>query len=288
MTTNTIHGRQTGFVNSWAALAILIAGLILTGSATYLVTRNNHSQAYASFIREAGSLQRQLEREMESARFHAQLASELIRAESDTIGTLIQGAKEISSIEILQTSPLGPIAISLPETLARLEPRYSYLEEDQAQDTLLRILANHNPQMLSPQHSKQSLQAGQAETIYLIPRKDTIYAVSIDLGVLLQNFQTQAQLRGLSVSIYDLGRFSSDPFITLNPEPPNQTNLLAEDRRWQYQNTVTLPDMDWMLRMAPTMTFQNRFDSHMALLVFVAGTLVSALLALLASVMKRR
>ncbi|WP_020407040.1 hypothetical protein [Hahella ganghwensis] len=279
---------QAGFIASWAALAVLIVGLMLTGSATYLITQHYQNTAYSAFIQEAGFLHRQLEKTLESSRFHAQLAAEFTLNQPASMDLLMERAREIKSIELIQTSPLGPVAISLPQTLANLEPQSSYLKEELSQDRLLGVLTEHSPQMLSPHYNKQALKAGQAETVYLIPKGENVLSIGIDLGILLQEVREQARIQGVSVNLYDLERFSSDPFLTLNPEPVSQNNPLADDRRWQYQNTFALPDADWMLRMTPTIKFQRRFDSQMALIVFASGTLISLLLALLSSLLIQR
>lgn len=107
----------------------------------------------------------------------------------------------------------------------------------------------------------------------------------LQLSVNLTEFLTEATAPfasvPVSVSIFDLRTFAQDPFVTLTlgPESDGRDKLPQWLEELSYSSSLGAPQRDWLLRIQPRAAFNTQAQSGMPLLVFIAGCLISALLA---------
>ncbi len=282
MITPTPINRIRGFITTLSALATLIIGLIISAAATYLMVQHQQNRAYSAFISEAQELQSRVERIVAQSRRYQLLYVQLLANSEQDSSFLAQHRGAVNSLEILQMTESGYVSESPPGALFELQPANSILGETNIQETLAKTTIT-NPILLSPHIGAEKLTGQRAEIMWLIRVNDKVYSIGADLTQLLEGVQEQLANQGLKLMLFDLKRYSSDPFLTLNAQTEAIADTLIGASQWRFQNPVQSTNGEWLLQVAPRADFTQRFDSQMALVIFIGGTLISLLSASLVS-----
>ena len=289
MNTATSNRKPQGFITTLPAFATLIIGLILTAAATYMVVQYQQNMAYSTFIGEAESMHRQVEAVLQqSRRYHTLCAQFIAYAASDTASFPPDNNPDITlesvtGVEILEPTASGYVQIALPDPLATLTVASSLLLQPTAETTLDHAANSAKAVLLSPPINGEDLTTVQADITWLLALNHRIYSVSANLSELLAGIEEQLLEQGLKLMLFDLKRYSSDPFLVLNTqvEPPAET--LIGESQWRYQNPLQNSGGAWLLKIVPRTGFTHRFDGQFALVIFLGGTIISLLLTSLVS-----
>jgi len=277
----------------------LIIGLILTAATTYMVDQYQQHLVYNTFTGEAESIHRQVETALDQSRRYQTLCAQLIAYTTPNMTTpnmttpnmasLPPGnnpqinLESIAQLEIIQSTDSGYVQIALPEPLSTLAAASSLLLEPTSQASLDQAVKSGVAVLLSPRINTEELTTTQAKITWLLALKQRIYSVSSNLSELLAGTEKQLSDQSLKLMLFDLKRYSSDPFLVLNAPEESGAKTLAGEPQWHYQNPLQNSGGEWLLKIVPRTDFTHRFDYQFALIIFLGGTVISLLLTSLVS-----
>ncbi len=284
MSTNSLP--SAGFITHWQAIIVLILGLVLSSFVTYQMSMQRQQEITLQFHQDAQHLASLVANKLNEMRQQALFVGKLWPAilDQSAIGEATeQYAGQIMSVEIISLDAGHYQQVPLPEYLTW-----------QSNDKLLAMPDVHT--MLSKATALQELVTGPVTRInsvapeyagelrWYLPmqaeQSNFILVIGFALQSVLEPISEELQHTKLQLAIHDLEQFSSTALLALGvkDDAPEFTG-----NEWLFKDTLALAERQWLLQIQPTYAYLAARKDLTAIIVFVAGMLISILSAFILS-----
>ncbi|WP_369600720.1 hypothetical protein AAIA72_12890 [Hahella sp. SMD15-11] len=292
--------QRNGFALSLPAAFVLIVGFSLSAMATWLVSNRHWQHAREHFVEAATSRYLALRHDLDSLIAACSLlTSPPSRPLSNRLKTLQAAWPAVSTLEWMVPDPPADnppafrIADASPASYrVRLETA-DFSRTPGISAMLAEAWTGRMPRVTAVTQLNSSEPDYRGEVRILVPAfrvTDSagesswpagLYAVSLDLQRWLTNQMHRFTHDPLRIELYDLAWHTSEPVVAAGQADLSGTD--GEAQQWLYTNVLTLPGREWLMRIRPTSGFVAESQSRLPLILFLSGTLITVLIALLIS-----
>ncbi|RMF18184.1 MAG: hypothetical protein D6758_04750 [Gammaproteobacteria bacterium] len=289
---------RQGFALNGAVAFVLVVGFSLSAITTWLAVQAHTARLQQQFIEEATRQYLLIRHDLESWATAISLTRQVPGDPNQLLSKLKGPWPGTASVEWwrVTSQPARPLQLvrAAPETLMPVLLQTRLFTLDGVRSALAQSRQSRRAQLTPVTQINQGDPDYRGEVrllhpIYL-PMDETIkaddaaplagvLAVSLDLRAWLEHLLGLTTSGRLQTELYDLAWHTNAPVLRLGAPSPAPARASLPD--WVYDNIIGLGGREWLLRFHPTPGFIESRQSPLAIVLFVAGTLITSLIALL-------
>ena len=276
---------QFGIIRHWQSVLVFVIGLALTCLISHEAKIHLEQKKLAIFEKEADQLFQYARRQILDAQQTASTIGELwplLKQNPATITRISNYFPNLISLEVIHLEN-GRFSIIKPELELPWYSAPDLLSLPEVSTTLNHTTALQKLVTGPITRINQQTVDYTGEIRWFYPTRDEekniIVAVGFDFEQLTQSISEKAIEFGITLKLFDLKQYSTDPLVELGRG--TQTSNITSFEGWKHQKTYQLAEREWLVQATPGDQFFRRFPDNQALTLFIAGSVISVLFGLL-------